>query len=138
MDDGAEPDEKPGLIHAIDASSRHRICSGQVILDLTSAVKELVENALDAGATAIEVGLQAAEGFHKAATARSAALPILIHTLQVRLKEYGSELIEVSDNGSGIKPQDYQSLTLKYHTSKISGFEDLTVSAGPALPDGKK
>jgi hypothetical protein len=46
----------------------------------------------------------------------------------VRLKEYGSELIEVSDNGSGIKPEDYQSLTLKYHTSKITGFEDLTVS----------
>jgi DNA mismatch repair protein PMS2 len=67
MDDGGGADEKPGLIHAIDASSRHRICSGQVILDLTSAVKELVENALDAGATAIEVGMQAAEGFYKAA-----------------------------------------------------------------------
>ncbi len=48
---------------------------------------------------------------------------------QVRLKEHGSELIEVSDNGSGIKPEDYQALTLKYHTSKISGFDDLSVSA---------
>ncbi len=42
-------------IRAIDATSVHRICSGQVILDLSTAVKELLENALDAGATAIEV-----------------------------------------------------------------------------------
>lgn len=42
-------------IKAIDREAVHRICSGQVILDLATAVKELVENALDAGATAIEV-----------------------------------------------------------------------------------
>ncbi len=41
-------------IKAIDREAVHRICSGQVILDLATAVKELVENALDAGATAIE------------------------------------------------------------------------------------
>ncbi|KDD73310.1 hypothetical protein H632_c2314p0, partial [Helicosporidium sp. ATCC 50920] len=55
-----------GVIRAIAPSAVHRICSGQVIVDLATAVKELVENALDAGATSIEV----------------------------RLKEYGSELIE--------------------------------------------
>lgn len=44
-----------GAIHELDPRSRHRICSGQVIYDLTAAVKELVENALDAGATSIEV-----------------------------------------------------------------------------------
>lgn len=42
-------------IRPIDATSVHRICSGQVILDLATAVKELIENALDAGATSIEV-----------------------------------------------------------------------------------
>lgn len=42
-------------IRKIDAESVHRICSGQVIVDLSTAVKELVENALDAGATSIEV-----------------------------------------------------------------------------------
>ena len=39
----------------IDKGVVHKICSGQVILDLATAVKELVENALDAGATNIEV-----------------------------------------------------------------------------------
>lgn len=53
----------------------HRICSGQVILDLSIAVKELVENSLDAGATSVDV----------------------------RVREYGSESIEISDNGSGIE-----------------------------------
>ncbi len=43
------------VIKPIDKETIHRICSGQVILDLATAVKELVENALDAGATSIEV-----------------------------------------------------------------------------------
>lgn len=43
----------------------------------------------------------------------------------MRLKEHGSELIEVADNGGGIDPMDYESIALKYHTSKISSFEDV-------------
>lgn len=42
-----------GTISAIDKGSIHRICSGQVILTLAVAVKELVENSLDAGSTSI-------------------------------------------------------------------------------------
>lgn len=45
--------------------------------------------------------------------------------MQVRLKEYGSELIEVADNGSGVSPENYAALTQKYHTSKISNFQDV-------------
>ena len=44
-----------GAIKAIDGSSVHRITSGQVVIDLQTAVKELVENSLDAGATNIGV-----------------------------------------------------------------------------------
>ncbi|KAJ7520122.1 hypothetical protein O6H91_20G067500 [Diphasiastrum complanatum] len=89
--------EPCGLIKPIDKAAIHRICSGQVILDLATAVKELVENSLDAGASNIEV----------------------------RLREYGAELIEVADNGCGVSPHNYQGLTLKYHTSKIATFSDL-------------
>ena len=47
------------------------------------------------------------------------------HDTEVRLKEYGSELVEVTDNGSGVDEVDFQGLTLKHHTSKIQDFSDL-------------
>ncbi|KAI0798252.1 hypothetical protein C8Q75DRAFT_845669 [Abortiporus biennis] len=84
-------------IKAIDVSSIHKISSGQVVIDLQTAVKELVENSLDAGATNIEV----------------------------RFKDYGLESIEVIDNGSGIAPADYDAVALKHHTSKLDTFENL-------------
>ena len=42
-----------GMIRQIDTASVHRICSGQVVIDLATAAKELLENSLDAGATAV-------------------------------------------------------------------------------------
>ncbi|XP_043771258.1 mismatch repair endonuclease PMS2 isoform X2 [Cervus elaphus] len=44
----------------------------------------------------------------------------------LRLKDYGVELIEVSDNGCGVEEENFEGLTLKHHTSKIQEFADLT------------
>ncbi|PWN21887.1 DNA mismatch repair protein MutL [Microstroma glucosiphilum] len=90
-------DRDRGGIRAIARTDVHRITSGQVVLDLSSAVKELVENALDAGATSLEI----------------------------RFKNFGLDSLEVVDNGAGIKPEDYESVALKHHTSKIENFDDL-------------
>ncbi|CAI9264223.1 unnamed protein product [Lactuca saligna] len=84
-------------IKPINKSAIHKICAGQVILDLPSAVKELVENSLDAGSTSIEIAL----------------------------KEYGEESFQVIDNGCGISPDNFKVLALKHHTSKLADFSDL-------------
>ncbi|KAM4820672.1 mismatch repair endonuclease PMS2 [Thomomys bottae] len=85
-------------IRPIDGKSVHQICSGQVVLSLSTAVKELVENSVDAGATSVDL----------------------------RLKDYGMDLIEVSDNGCGVEEENFEGLALKHHTSKIQEFADLT------------
>ncbi|GAA5949061.1 hypothetical protein JCM3765_003999 [Sporobolomyces pararoseus] len=84
-------------IQAIDTSSIHSLTSGQVVIDLQTAVKELVENALDAGATSIDV----------------------------KFKEHGYDSIEVQDNGKGIDQEDWPGIALKHHTSKLTSFADL-------------
>ncbi|KAF3314119.1 hypothetical protein TWF173_004988 [Orbilia oligospora] len=85
-------------IKAIEGRSVHQIQSGQVISDgLCSAVKELVENSIDANATSIEI----------------------------RFKNHGLDLIEVSDNGLGISPENFDKLALKHYTSKLRSYEDL-------------
>ncbi|KFP35113.1 Mismatch repair endonuclease PMS2, partial [Chlamydotis macqueenii] len=92
------PSAQPArAIRPIDRKSVHRICSGQVVLNLGTAVKELVENSLDAGATNIDI----------------------------KLKDHGAELIEVSDNGGGVEEENFEGLTLKHYTSKIQDFSDL-------------
>lgn len=58
-----------------------------MILSLATAVKELVENSIDANATKIDI----------------------------RLKEYGSELIEVADNGIGVRKANFQALSTYKH-----------------------
>ncbi|KAJ5835525.1 Ribosomal protein S5 domain 2-type fold subgroup [Penicillium robsamsonii] len=89
---------KMATIQAIEARSVHQIQSGQVIVDLCSVAKELVENSLDAGAT----------------------------TIEVRFKNNGLDLIEVQDNGSGISPENYENVALKHYTSKLSSYDDLS------------
>ena len=46
---------------------------------------------------------------------------------EVRLREHGLDLVEVSDNGSGVSQDNFEALTLKHHTSKIRDFSDLEV-----------
>ncbi|XP_017078226.1 mismatch repair endonuclease PMS2 [Drosophila eugracilis] len=86
-----------GQIKAIAKDTVHKICSGQVVLSLAVAVKELVENSIDAGATLVEI----------------------------KLKDQGLEGVEVSDNGSGVEETNLEGMTAKYHTSKIREFVDL-------------
>lgn len=75
-------------IQAIEQTSVHQIQSGQVIVDLNSVVKELVENSLDAGSTSIEV----------------------------RFRNHGLDAIEVIDNGTGIAPEDFESVGMSCHS----------------------
>ena len=70
-------------IKSLDKTTVHRICSGQVIINLANGVKELIENSLDAGAK----------------------------TIEIRLKNYGSDSIEVIDDGPGIDEQDFQTVS---------------------------
>ena len=47
--------------------------------------------------------------------------------VEIRLREHGLELVEVSDNGSGVSDDNLEALTLKHHTSKIRDFSDVEV-----------
>ncbi|CAH8582603.1 unnamed protein product [Schistosoma intercalatum] len=85
-------------ISRLDKNLVHKICSGQVVVTLASAVKELLENSIDAKSSKIEI----------------------------RLRGHGSESIEVIDNGVGIREEDFEGLTGKYCTSKLSTFDDLS------------
>jgi DNA mismatch repair protein PMS2 len=92
-------------IKPIDKSSIHQITSGQVVIDLQTAVKELLENSVDAGAT--NVG----ELFsHKGQVASI----ISCCFVEVRFKNFGLTSIEVIDNGSGIPENDHDSIGTRY------------------------
>ena len=84
-------------IKPLEGRTVHQIQSGQVIIDLCSVVKELVENSLDAGATSMEV----------------------------RFKNSGLDSVEVQDNGTGIASDNFETLVLKHYTSKLASYDDL-------------
>lgn len=90
-------DSYPNEIRLLDNHTINQIAAGEVVERPASAVKELVENALDADATQITI----------------------------RLEEAGRSLIEVADNGHGMTEPAAQLALLRHATSKIVTAEDL-------------
>lgn len=82
------------------------------MLDVSTAVKELVENALDAGGDRVDIKI----------VDSGAVFVILLYSPD---SLSGLTCIEVGDNGSGIRPEDYEVLAVKHTTSKIAVFSDL-------------
>ena len=98
-------------IHILDKSVADRIAAGEVVERPASVVKELIENAIDAGAKAISVEIRGG----------------------------GLALIRVSDNGSGMSRADAPLAVERFATSKIATADDLNAIKtlgfrGEALP----
>lgn len=85
------------MIQVLDQHTIDKIAAGEVVERPASVVKELVENAIDSGATAITV----------------------------EIKEGGISFIRITDNGCGIPAQEVQTAFLRHATSKITKIEDL-------------
>ncbi len=84
-------------IHILNSETIDKIAAGEVVERPSSVVKELVENAIDAGATAITV----------------------------EAKDGGIEFIRVTDNGCGMEKEQLRKAFLRHATSKIESAEDL-------------
>ncbi len=85
------------MIRVLDQKTIDKIAAGEVIERPMSVVKELVENSIDAGATSITV----------------------------EIKDGGTSMIRVTDNGCGIGADEVRTAYLSHATSKLSAIEDL-------------
>lgn len=84
-------------IHVLDETTINQIAAGEVVERPASVIKELVENAIDAGATSIEV----------------------------EIVEGGIEYMRITDNGCGMSEVDARLAVLRHATSKIRSADDL-------------
>lgn len=85
------------MIKVLDQETINKIAAGEVIERPSSVVKELVENAIDAGATAVTV----------------------------EIKDGGTSFIRITDNGAGIEKEEVPTAFVRHATSKIMKIEDL-------------
>src|SRR5271170_7916773 len=87
----------PDIINLLPDAIANQIAAGEVIQRPASAVKELMENSIDAGSTSI----------------------------QLIIKDSGKTLIQVIDNGKGMSETDARMCFERHATSKIKNIEDL-------------
>lgn len=98
-------------IHVLDDSTINKIAAGEVVERPASVIKELIENAMDAGASRIEIEIMAG----------------------------GTSFMRVTDNGKGMSYDDAKLAILRHATSKITAVSDLNTLGtlgfrGEALP----
>src|SRR4029453_2636021 len=98
-------------IQRLDPTTSSRIAAGEVIEAPSAVLKELLDNALDSGSTRIDI----------------------------ELINGGRRLIQVTDNGCGMSPEDASLALQRFTTSKIRSIDDLPTLAtlgfrGEALP----
>ena len=85
------------IIHVLDEATRNKIAAGEVVERPASCIKELVENAIDAGA----------------------------HAIEVEIADGGQSYMRVTDDGCGMSPEDARKCIIRHGTSKISSVEDI-------------